>query len=188
MSNFIKLNRKLLLSDTFSNPITLKIWIWLLLKATWRDRIVSTPNGRGFIDVRINRGQLLFGRKISSCDLNISESSLYRQIQKLKDMGNIEIDANTHYSVITICNYDSYQDQSSDDEPPIRQPIRPPIGQPMIPPMIQHVDTTKESKEVKEDKEEIQLVRIEKKNKKNEKEINDTQSQAGTIWDRQINA
>lgn len=153
MANFIKLNRKLLYSDTFSNPVTLKVWIWLLLKATWKERVTSTPNGRGYIDVKIKRGELIFGRKIVSEDLGISASALYRQIQKLKDMGNITIQPNTHYSIITICNYESYQSTNTDYEQPIGQPTIQATGQPIGQHTIQQTDTTKEGKEYKEGKE-----------------------------------
>lgn len=182
MSNFIKLNRNLLVSDTFSNPVTLKVWIWLLLKAAWQNKTVSTPNGRGYIDVKIQRGELIFGRKISSQDLGLSESALYRQIQKLKDMGNIEITPNTHYSIITICKYNSYNYNNEKNELPIRQPSIQPTVQPTVQPMIQQTDTTKESKESKE---EIQLVKQKinfKKNEKNNQQLNGNYSQGESIW------
>lgn len=150
MANWIKLHRGLLDSNTFSNPITLKVWIWVLLNANWKDNTFSKANGRGFIDVTVKRGQLIFGRKTVSEQLDMSEGSLYRHIHKLQEMGNIIIDANSHYSIITICKYDIYQKIQEESEQPTVQRTIQPIGQPNGQPIVQHVDTTIEGLESKE--------------------------------------
>lgn len=174
MSNFIKLNRKLLYSDTFSNPITLKVWIWILLKAEWKPKLKSTSNGRGYVEVKIKRGQLIFGRKVCAEELSMSEGSLYRHILKLKEMGNIEIQPNTHYSVITVCKYDTYQYFLDDNE---QANIHPNI-QANIQPTVQHMNTIEEGKESKE---EILLVKQSRKNEKNQ-QLNDNHTQGTSIW------
>ncbi len=178
MSNFIKLNRKLLFSDTFSNPITLKVWIWILLKAEWKQKSRSTSNGRGYVEVKLKRGQLIFGRKVCASELEMSEGTLYRHISKLKDMGNIEIDPNSHYSIITVCKYDSYQYFMDESEQANVQPKE----QANVQPTVQHVDTIEE---VKESKEEIQLVKQRKtlfENGKSNQQFSNHLPQNGSVW------
>lgn len=109
MSDWIKVHRRLLDSDVFANPNTLKVWVWLLLKANYKDRVLSLRTGRGSEDVPIKRGRVLFGRKTAAKELKLSESSAYRNIKKLESLGKITVKSNTHYSIITICKYDLYQ-------------------------------------------------------------------------------
>lgn len=154
MATWIKLHRGLLDSTTFSNPITLKVWIWVLLKANWKDKVISTSSGRGFIDVKLKRGQLIFGRKIAAQELETSESALYRHIHKLQDMGNIIIEPNSHYSIITVCKYDVYQKFIESDEQPNVQANRQATEQATDGAKIQQMDTSIEGIEYKEGKEE----------------------------------
>lgn len=115
MSDWIKVHRRLLDSDVFANPNTLKVWVWLLLKANYKDRIVSLRTGRGSEDVPIKRGRVLFGRKTAAKELKMSESSSYRNIKKLESLGKISVKSNTHYSIITICKYELYQSINDTD-------------------------------------------------------------------------
>jgi hypothetical protein len=109
-NGFVFLSRNLLESKVFANPITLKIWIWLLLKAQYVPQHFSLQIGKGFEDVTLKRGQVLYGRKKAAKELQISGSTIEYHLKKLMTYGNIERKSNTHYSIITICNYDTYQD------------------------------------------------------------------------------
>jgi uncharacterized phage protein (TIGR02220 family) len=56
----------------------------------------------------------LFGRHAAEEELSINGSTIYMQIQKLKVENQISIKSNNQYSLITICNYDSYQSREDD--------------------------------------------------------------------------
>jgi hypothetical protein len=116
MEGWIKLHRQLLENFVFSNPTTLKIWIWLLLKATNKKRVVSLKIGIGFQDVILEPGELIFGRFKAEEELNIDGSTIYKHIKKLEDVKNITIKSNNHYSVITICNWADYQESEIEKE------------------------------------------------------------------------
>ncbi len=118
MSGWIKLHRDILESKCFAHPITLKIWIWLLAKAKHKPMVILLKVGRGNIEVEIERGQLIFGRFKAEEELSIDGSTIYKHIQKLQDWGNIIIDSNNQYSVITICKYDDYQTFLGEEEQP----------------------------------------------------------------------
>ena len=119
MEGFISLHRTLLDSMIFSSQTGLKIWIWLLLKASYRKRHVSLKIGKGETTVTIERGQLLFGRYKAEEELNIDGSTIYRWIKKLEENEMILLQSNNQYSIITICNYDTYQSENINDEQPM---------------------------------------------------------------------
>lgn len=146
MSDWIKVHRRLLDSDVFANPITLKVWIWLLLKANYKDRLVSLKTGKGFEDVVVKRGKVLYGRKTASEKLKISEGCVRNHIEKLEKIGKISVKTTSHYSIITICKYDVYQ--ITDEQ--LSQPNVQPNVQPSILPNGQPEATPKKDKKEEE--------------------------------------
>ena len=119
MEGYINLHRTLLDNMVFSSQTGLKIWIWLLLKASYRKRHVSLKAGKGETIVTIERGQLIFGRYKAEEELCIDGSAIYRWIKKLEENGMISIQSNNQYSIVTICNYDTYQAGNETDEQPM---------------------------------------------------------------------
>ena len=119
MEGFISLHRALLDSMIFSSQTGLKIWIWLLLKASFKKRYVPLKIGKGETTVTIERGQLLFGRYKAEEELCIDGSTIYRWIKKLEENEMILIQSNNQYSIITICNYDTYQSENINNEQPM---------------------------------------------------------------------
>jgi len=122
MEGAILISRALIDSEVFASEKLLKIWIWLLIKANFRERQVPIKIGAGQSVVTIKRGQLLFGRLSAENELFIDGSTIYKCIKKLETLKNIEIKSNSHYSIITICNYDHYQDMNSYKVAAKRQP------------------------------------------------------------------
>src|ERR1019366_3436911 len=88
-----------------------QLWMWCLLKANWRD---SERDGE-----KIKRGQFRTGRLRAADELNISPSTWYRGINRLKELGCIEIETNSVWTTITVCNYETYQDQAGKSEQPL---------------------------------------------------------------------
>ena len=110
IDGYILLSRSIVDSAVFQNEKWLKVWIWCLLEAGYGERTKQVKTGKGFTAVTIQRGQFVFGRNKHARDLDIHPSTLWKIIQKLKNMGNLSIISNRHYSVITVCNYETYQD------------------------------------------------------------------------------
>ena len=119
MEGFINLHRTLLDSMIFSSQTGLKIWIWLLLKASFKKRHVSLKIGKGETTITIERGQLLFGRYKAEEELGIDGSTIYRWLKKLEENEMILIQVSNQYSIITICNYDTYQGENTNAEQPM---------------------------------------------------------------------
>lgn len=109
-SGFILLSRKLLDSDVFASQKLLKIWIWCMLKANYKDKAIPLKVGKGETVVKVKRGSFLFGRHKAEDELFIDGSTIYKAIKKLEQMDMINISSNNQYSIISICNYETYQD------------------------------------------------------------------------------
>jgi len=112
-NGFILLSRNILDSDVFASQKLLKIWIWCLCKANFKDKSVPLKVGKGETIVRVKRGSFIFGRNKAEEELFIDGSTIYKSMQKLKELSMIEIESNNQYSIVTISNYDAYQDSKS---------------------------------------------------------------------------
>lgn len=110
---YILLSRAILDSDVFASQKLLKIWVWCLCKANFKDRSIPLKIGRGETVVKVKRGQFIFGRFKAEEELFIDGSTIYKSIKKLEEHQMIKIESNSQYSVITICKYDTYQDSNT---------------------------------------------------------------------------
>ena len=106
---YVKLYRCLLDSRAFQNEGLLKVWIWCLLRANHKEEWFVIVTGRGETEVLIEPGQFVFGRKSAARELHMKESSVRNRIEKLERMGNITINKDSHYSIISIMNWGTYQ-------------------------------------------------------------------------------
>ncbi len=106
---YIKLYRSLLDSQAFQNEGLLKVWIWCLVRANYKERWLPVQVGKGFSEVHLMPGQFLFGRETASKELKMNPSSVRNRIEKLKSMGNLDIKPDSHFSIITVINWDKYQ-------------------------------------------------------------------------------
>lgn len=108
MDGWLKLYRSILDSAVFQDPEVLKVWIWLLCNVAFEQHDTMCY---GKV-IHLKPGQIATGRKkIAQCtDLN--ENKVYRALTALKSLGNIEIKATNKYSIITVVNWDKYQDEN----------------------------------------------------------------------------
>lgn len=104
MEGYLKLYRQIIDSEIFASPNGLKIWIWCLCKASYKEKHMTIQIGRGESIVKLEVGSFLFGRFKAEQELDLSGSMIYRWIKRLEDLGMIKIISNSHYSIITICN------------------------------------------------------------------------------------
>jgi len=119
---WIKLYRKSLNSRVFKNRDLWQLWTWCLMKATHKKTWVSVSTGRGETEVELQPGQFIFGRKQAAQELKAKPFSTYKRMLKLKKLGNLDIQSNTHFSIVTICNWDKYQAQEIEKEQAKEQP------------------------------------------------------------------
>ena len=60
-TGYIKLHRQVLDSWVFADEKAFKVWMWLLMKANYKDRYMSVHSGRGRDTVLIKRKKLRSG-------------------------------------------------------------------------------------------------------------------------------
>ena len=81
------------------------------MKASYTKRWKTIVTGKGTTEIEIIPGQFVFGRKTAAKELRMTESTIRNRIEKLKRIGNLTIKPDTHYSIITVCNWERYQAQ-----------------------------------------------------------------------------
>jgi hypothetical protein len=114
MIGYIKLHRKFIEWEWFNIPHMVQLFIYLLLSANHKD-----GDWRG---IKIKRGQLLTGLNRMNTDTGISIQTLRTCLSRLEKTGEITSEVTNKYRVITICNYDTYQDKDADtNKPPNKQ-------------------------------------------------------------------
>ena len=114
MSGWIKLHRSLrdhFLFD-FNEPDKALAWIDLLMSASFSDHKVHIK-GR-VLDVK--RGQFCVSQVTLQKRWGMSQNKVKRFLNLLKTEGMVDVQTNDATTIITICNYEDYQDIDSSDE------------------------------------------------------------------------
>jgi hypothetical protein len=118
------------------------------MRANHKPKWVSVKTGRGTTEVQVGTGQFIFGRLSAAKELRMNQNTVWKRMQKLKNMQNCNIESNSHYSMITIINWDGYQRT---------QKISNIEGNTQVTPKCQASNTNKNDKNVKNDKKEPPL-------------------------------
>lgn len=119
MSNsqgWIKLHRSILDWEWYDDPNTKIVFLHLLLKANHKDK--------AYKGVLVKRGEVVTGRLVLSAELRLSEQQIRTSLNRLKSTNEITIKTTNKNSVITIVNYDLYQEAENDqpaNEPTVNQ-------------------------------------------------------------------
>lgn len=108
---YIRLNRKLLEWEWFTDGNTLVVWIYILLNANWKDK-----RFRGKV---IKRGQLLTTTTEMGAQLNLTRQNIRTALNHLEETGEISTNKSTKYgTLITVEKYDLYQcDEDEANQP-----------------------------------------------------------------------
>lgn len=108
MSSWVKVSRKLLTSAIASKPEYLAVWMHLILTASYKPGEVLV----GHQVVRLNAGQLVFGRVKFAQQIGVSEHTLRMALKSLETLQQITIKSETKFSIITVVNWAKYQTDS----------------------------------------------------------------------------
>ncbi len=106
---WVKLWRKTLDSDVFADPNLWHLFSWCLLSASHTAHHVQAKTGRGGTVATIGRGQFIFGRNSAARELRLEPSTVYRRMKRLERMETLTIQPDSHFSIVTVCNWDRYQ-------------------------------------------------------------------------------
>lgn len=102
MNGFITLHRKFLEWEWYDDANTMRLFVHCLLKANWKER-----KWRGEV---IPRGSFITSLGKLSEELHLTRKQVMRSLDKLVSTGEVT-KRGTAWTQITICKYDSYQDE-----------------------------------------------------------------------------
>lgn len=111
---YVRLWRRTIDSAVFADPVLFKLWTLCLMKATHKERHVSID---GISEpIKLCPGQFVTGRFQLHKEYyprkkknNFSPLTLWRKLEILKNLQNLNIKTYNKYSIITINNWDQYQ-------------------------------------------------------------------------------
>lgn len=98
---WIKLHQKFVDWEWYKDTNTKVVFIHCLLKANWRD-------GK-YQGIDVPRGSFITGRKKLAKELNLTEQQIRTTLEHLKSTNEITIKSTKQFSIITIKNYETYQ-------------------------------------------------------------------------------
>jgi len=101
MEGWIKIHKRFLDWEWFQEDGMVRLFLNLILRANFQPR-----KWKGIV---IERGQLITGRKQLSIETGLSERTIRTCLQRLEDTGEILRKTTNKFSIINICNYDTYQ-------------------------------------------------------------------------------
>jgi len=109
MSGWIKLHRKLLGWEWYTDANALRLFVHCLLKASYKDT--------EFRGVAMKAGSFATSLKHLSSELGMSVKATRLTIDKLVVSKNILYKGTRKGTFITVCNYDSYNSKEDDESP-----------------------------------------------------------------------
>ena len=101
MGSYIKIDRKILDWEWYSDINTCRLFIHMLLKANWKD-------GR-FEGKVIQRGSFVSSYTILENETKLTNREIRTEITHLKKTGELTVKTTNRYSIFTINNYNQYQ-------------------------------------------------------------------------------
>lgn len=109
---YVKLWRKTLDSGWLKNHKLFVFWSYCLLKATHKpiDILVGSQQ------VHLEPGQFVFGRMKAANDCGMSEREIRTCVGKLNTFENMTIKTTNKFSIITIVNWDIYQQEENEKD------------------------------------------------------------------------
>ena len=109
---WIKVHRQTLDNGWLKNHRLWVFWSYCLLKAAHANINVTV----GFQRVPLETGQFIYGRDKAAAELDMTVRQVRTCLDCLKDAGNVTIKTTSRFSIITVVNWDSYQDIKTEND------------------------------------------------------------------------
>lgn len=114
-NGWILLSRKIIDWQWFDKSEMVKFWLYLLLSANAEDK--------KWHGIEIKRGQLVTSVQHLTEALHLTTQQVRTALKRLQDGGEIEIKTTNQFTLITICNYRTYQDYGPTQQQTNNKPI-----------------------------------------------------------------
>lgn len=100
-TGWIKIHRKITKWEWYDDGNTFRLFLHLLITANYESK--------KWHGITVNRGELITSIRNLAKTLKLSEQKIKTAINKLKSTHEITNKSTNKYTIVTICNYDSYQ-------------------------------------------------------------------------------
>lgn len=87
-------------------------FLWMVSEASWRARTIRSSDGKNIID--LDRSQLSHSLRFMADKWGWTKSTAERFLKKLEKRDMIKTSDGTAQNIITVCNYDEYQNKPSE--------------------------------------------------------------------------
>lgn len=145
---YIKLYRKMIKWQWYSDEVMFRVFMHLILTANYEPAY--------WRDVKIERGQTVVSLAKLGATLNYSKDTILKALKRLESSGEITRRPTARYTIVTISNYNEYQDKPTDNRPLTdRQPT---ADRPLTDRRVDPLKEVKKNKKNKEEKEEKEAV------------------------------
>lgn len=104
MGDWLKYHRRIEQSVVWQDAELFRFWMWLLGRAAWRPRQVAKLGGR-----ELGPGQVFIGTRDAAKTLRIGHQRVRTMLKLLEGCANLTREPTRHGTIITICNWTSYQ-------------------------------------------------------------------------------
>jgi len=104
-NGYIKLHRKIVHTSFYRDSLAVHLAMHLLVSAAHK----PYKQVIGGEEVMVDRGSLITGRYALAKDLGADPYAIYRKMRMLSRIGFLHTKTNNKYSIVSICNYESYQ-------------------------------------------------------------------------------
>jgi hypothetical protein len=114
VEGWIKAYRRLLENGWLKNHNVFIFWMYCLFKAAYE----PTKAIVGFREVNLEPGQFIFGRRKAAKETGLSEREIRTCLAFLSKAQNVTHQTTHHFSIISIVNWNSYQNPKNENDPP----------------------------------------------------------------------
>lgn len=104
-----------------TSPQRLKRWIYLLMSVTWQDKVV----GFGDKEIMLKRGQMVTSVRRLMGLWNTNNTTVRNTLDAFEEHGMIELKREPNMTIITVVNYDKYQQGNDEEEQFLNVPAPP---------------------------------------------------------------
>ena len=144
-AGYVKVHRSFLNWEWHDLPVMVSVFMHCLLLANW-----ETKHWHG---VQVDRGSFITSTVKLSETCGLCRQTVSECLKRLQETGELTVKSTAKYTLITVNNYDRYQDEKP---APVNSPVNSPVKK-INSKVNSKVDTTKEVKNIKK-KEEIYIV------------------------------
>ena len=125
MNGHIKLHRALTEWGWYTDLPTCKLWLQVLLRANYK-----ACEWQG---IEIPRGAFATSYAALSAESGLTVKQVRTALGKLKKTGEITVETNRHYTIVTVAKYDEYQSAPDEMPTPAKCPAKPKADKPKEP-------------------------------------------------------